>query len=32
LRRAWERKRFDPALVAFAEYAEPLDDEADDDD
>jgi hypothetical protein len=31
LRRAWERKRFDPTLVPYAEFAEPLDDGADDD-
>ena len=29
LRRAWERKRFDPALVAYARLAEPLGDEDD---
>ena len=26
LRRAWERKRADPALAPYAELAEPLDD------
>jgi ATP-dependent helicase/nuclease subunit B len=31
LRRAWERKRLDPALIPYAEVAEPLDDEAGDD-
>jgi hypothetical protein len=28
LRRAWDRKRFDPALVPYAQLAEPMDDEA----
>jgi RecB family exonuclease len=33
LRRAWDRKRFDSALVPYAQLTEPLDDdEADDDD
>ena len=31
LRRAWERKRSDPALVPYAQLTEPLDDEALDD-
>jgi RecB family exonuclease len=31
LRRAWERKRFDPALVPYAQLAEPLDEDEPDD-
>ena len=32
LRRAWDRKRFDPALVPYAQLAEPIVDDAEHDD